>query len=130
MALIRVLSLDDRISLTLISCCYRCASRVDSAVLRQSLKEQRDLVKRSLLRAKANRYFIRMRAVAVSLGKYSNVDLETALETYRIARPAFTTDGIPTHDERTEYLKEMPRSLALRRPCPATRVFDFPYSAK
>ena len=33
------------------------------------------------------------------LAKYLNVDMATALETYRISLPAFTANGIPTDDE-------------------------------
>lgn len=69
--------------------------------LEESLKEQPDLVKRIVRsRAKANRYFHRNeRGSSKVLANYLNVDFETALETYRILRPAFTTDGIPTHED-------------------------------
>jgi NitT/TauT family transport system substrate-binding protein len=95
--------------------------------LEKSLKEQRDLVKRIVRsRAKANRYFHQNeRGSSEVLAKYLNVDFETALETYRISRPAFTTDGIPTDEEISEYLKEDARILGLAAPLPATRVFDF-----
>ena len=95
--------------------------------LEKSLKEQPDLVKRIVRsRAKANRYFHQNeRGSSEVLAKYLNVDLETALETYRISRPAFTTAGIPTHEEISEYLKEDARILDLAAPLPATRVFDF-----
>lgn len=95
--------------------------------LEKSLKEQPDLVKRIVRsRAKANRYFHQNeRGSSEVLAKYLNVDFETALETYRISRPAFTTDGIPTHEEIFEYLKEDARILGLAAPLPATRVFDF-----
>lgn len=96
-------------------------------VLEKSLKEQRDLVKRIVRsRAKANRYFHQNeRGSSEVLAKYFNVDFQTALETYRISRLAFTTDGIPTKDEIIEYLKEDARILGLAAPLPATRVFDF-----
>ena len=96
-------------------------------VLEKSLKEQRDLVKRIVRSlAKANRYFHQNeRGSSEVLAKYLNVDFQTALETYRISRLAFTTDGIPTNDEITEYLKEDARILGLAAPLPATRVFDF-----
>jgi ABC-type nitrate/sulfonate/bicarbonate transport system substrate-binding protein len=96
-------------------------------VLEKSLKEQRDLVKRIVRsRAKANRYFHQNeRGSSEVLAKYLNVDFQTALETYRISRLAFTTDGIPTDDEITEYLKEDARILGLAAPLPAARVFDF-----
>jgi hypothetical protein len=60
--------------------------------------------------------------------KYLNI-FDTALKSYRILRPASTNDGIPAHDEITEYLKEDARILGLAAPLPATGVFDFPYSA-
>ena len=40
-------------------------------------------------------------------------------------RAAFTTDGIPTHEKISEYLKEDAGILGLAAPLPATRVFDF-----
>ena len=94
--------------------------------LEESLEEQPDLVKRIVRsRAKANRYFHQNeRGSSEVLANYLNVDFETALETYRIARPAFTTDGIPTHEEISEYLTEDARILGLTAPLPATRVFD------
>lgn len=96
-------------------------------VLEKSLKGQRNLVKRIVRsRAKANRYFHQNeRGSSEVLAKYLNVDFQTALETYRISRLAFTTDGIPTDDEITEYLKEDARILGLAAPLPAARVFDF-----
>ena len=96
-------------------------------VLEKSLKEQRDLLKRIVRsRAKANRYFHQNeRGSSEVLAKYLNVDFQTAIETYRISRLAFTTDGIPTDDEITEYLKEDARILGLAAPLPAARVFDF-----
>ena len=59
------------------------------------------------------------------MAKYLNVNFETALETYRISRPAFTPNGIPTDEEISEYLKEDARILGLAAPLPTTRVFDF-----
>ena len=59
------------------------------------------------------------------LAKYLAVDFNTALETYRISRAAFTTDGIPTDNELTEYLKEDAQILGLPAPVPVAKVFDF-----
>jgi hypothetical protein len=59
------------------------------------------------------------------LAKYLSVDLNTALETYRISRAAFTTDGIPTDTELTEYLKEDAQILGLPAPVSVAKVFDF-----
>ena len=64
------------------------------------------------------------------LAKYLNVDFETALETYRISRSAFTTDGIRPMRRYLEYLKEDARILGLAAPLPATRVFDFYVTAR
>jgi NitT/TauT family transport system substrate-binding protein len=96
-------------------------------VLEKTLKDQRDLVKRILrARAKGNRYFHQNeRGTSEVLAKYLNVDLQTALETYRISRAAFTTDGIPSDEEIAEYLKADAQILGLPAPLPAARVFDF-----
>ena len=37
----------------------------------------------------------------------------------------FTTDGIPTDSELTEYLKQDAQILSLPTPVPVTKVFDF-----
>jgi NitT/TauT family transport system substrate-binding protein len=97
------------------------------AVLDKTLKDQRELVKRILrARAKGNRYFHQNeRGTSEVLAKYLNVDFPTALETYRISRTAFTTNGIPTDDEIGEYLKADAQILGLPAPIPAARVFDF-----
>ena len=47
------------------------------------------------------------------------------LETYRISRSAFTTDGIPTDSELVEYLKADAQILGLPAPVPVSKVFDF-----
>jgi ABC-type nitrate/sulfonate/bicarbonate transport system substrate-binding protein len=96
-------------------------------ILDRTLKEQPDLVKRIVrARARANRYFHQNeRGAAEVLAKYLNVDQKTALETYRISRGAFTTDGIPSDDEITEYLKADAEILGLPAPIPVGRVFDF-----
>jgi ABC-type nitrate/sulfonate/bicarbonate transport system substrate-binding protein len=93
-------------------------------VLEKNAKDP--VVKRILrARAKANRYFHQNeKGTAEVLAKYLNVDLNTALETYRISKAAFTTDGIPTDSELTEYLKE-DEILGLPAPVPVTKVFDF-----
>jgi ABC-type nitrate/sulfonate/bicarbonate transport system substrate-binding protein len=97
------------------------------AVLDKSLKDQRDLIKRILrARGKANRYFHQNeRGTSEVLAKYLNVDFPTALETYRISRTAFTSDGIPSDEEINEYLKTDAQILGLPTPLPASRVFDF-----
>ena len=94
-------------------------------VLEKNVKDP--VVKRILrARAKANRYFHQNeKGTAEVLAKYLNVDLNTALETYRISKGAFTTDGIPTDSELTEYLKEDAHILGLPAPVPVAKVFDF-----
>ncbi|HEX9445479.1 MAG TPA: ABC transporter substrate-binding protein, partial [Candidatus Binatia bacterium] len=93
----------------------------------KTLKDQRELVKRMLrARAKGNRYFHQNeRGSAEVLAKILSVDMPTALETYRISRPAFTTDGIPTDDEVREYLKLDAQLMGLAAPAPAEKIFDF-----
>ena len=97
------------------------------AVLEKNVKDQRELVKRIMrARSKANRYFHQNeRGSSEVLAKYLNVDYPTALETYRVSRAAFTTDGIPSEAEITEYLKTDAQILGLPAPVPAARVFDF-----
>jgi NitT/TauT family transport system substrate-binding protein len=97
------------------------------AVLEKNIKDQRDSVKRIVrARAKANRYFHQNeRGSSEVLAKYLNVDYQTALETYRISRVAFTTDGIASDEEIAEYLKADAQILGLPAPLPAARVFDF-----
>jgi len=97
------------------------------AVLDKNLNDQRELVKRIVrARSKANRYFHQNeRGSSEVLAKYLNVDYPTALETYRISHGAFTTGGIPSEAEITEYLKADAQILGLPAPVPAARVFDF-----
>jgi NitT/TauT family transport system substrate-binding protein len=94
-------------------------------VLEKNLKDP--VVKRILrARAKGNRYFHRNeKGTAEVLAKYLNVDINTALETYRISRTAFTTNGIPTDNELTEYLHEDAKILGLPAAVPVAKVFDF-----
>jgi ABC-type nitrate/sulfonate/bicarbonate transport system substrate-binding protein len=97
------------------------------AVLDKNVRDQRDLTKRILrARAKGNRYFHQnKRGTSEVLAKYLSVDYPTALETYRISRAAFTTDGIPTDDEINDYLKADAQILGLPASVLASRVFDF-----
>jgi ABC-type nitrate/sulfonate/bicarbonate transport system substrate-binding protein len=91
-------------------------------------KNTRDPLVRKILRAraKANRYFHQNeKGSAEVLTKVLNVDLNTALETYRISRGAFTTNGIPTDAEIDEHLKVDAQFLGLPAPVAAARVFDF-----
>ncbi len=97
------------------------------AVSDKTLRVQRELVKRILrARAKANRYFHENeKGSSEVLAKYLSVDYPTALETYRLSLPAYTTDGIPTEDEVREYLKLDAQILGLPSPVQASKVFDF-----
>jgi len=96
-------------------------------VLEKSLKEQRDLAKRIVrARAKANRYFhATERGASEVLAKYLKVDLSSALETYRLTRAAFTTDGIPSEAEVREHLMMDAQALKLPEPVSISKVFDF-----
>lgn len=97
------------------------------AVSDKALREQRELVKRIVrARAKGNRYFhLQERGSSEVLAKYLNVDFQTALETYRLSRAAFTTNGIPADEEIKEYLKADAQILGLPAPVAPARVFDF-----
>ena len=93
----------------------------------KTLQEKPDLVKK-LLRAKskAARYFEQNeREVSEMLAKMWNTDLATALESYRLSKPAFTVTGIPTEEEIKEYLILDAQILKLPQPVAASNVFDF-----
>jgi len=97
------------------------------AVAVRTLQEQPDLVKK-LLRAKskAARYFEQNeKEVSEMLAKMWNTDVATALESYRLAKPAFTVTGIPTDDEIKEYLILDSQILKLPQPASPASVFDF-----
>ncbi len=97
------------------------------AVSLKTLQENPDLVKK-LLRAKAkgSRYFQQNeQEVSKMLAKMWNTNLPIALESYRLAKPAFTATGIPTDEEIKEYLALDAQILKLPQPVPAASVFDF-----
>jgi ABC-type nitrate/sulfonate/bicarbonate transport system substrate-binding protein len=97
------------------------------AVAVKTLQEKPDLVKK-LLRAKskAARYFEQNeKEVSEMLAKIWNTDVATALESYRLAKPAFTVTGIPTEDEVKEYLILDAQILKLPQPVAPSSVFDF-----
>jgi NitT/TauT family transport system substrate-binding protein len=97
------------------------------AVSEKLLRERRDLVKR-ILRACARgaRYFFENeRGAGEVLAKYLNVELAVALESYRLARPAFTANGIPTDKEVEEFLRADAELLKLREPVAPAKIFDF-----
>ena len=97
------------------------------AFAERTLRERRDLVKRILrARSRAHRYFWdNERGTAEVLAKYLSVDLPVALESYRLARPAFTANGLPTDKEVEEFLRADAEILRLREPVPAVKIFDF-----
>jgi len=97
------------------------------AVSEKLLREKRDLVKRMIrARTKANRYFWENeKGTAEVLAKYLRVELPVAMESHRLARPAFTTNGIPTDKEVDEFLKADVELLKLKEPASPAKLFDF-----
>ena len=93
----------------------------------KTLQEKSDLVKKLLrAKAKAARYFEQNeREVSEMLAKMWNTDLATALESYRLSKPAFTVTGIPTDEEIKEYLLLDSQILKLPQPVTPSSVFDF-----
>jgi ABC-type nitrate/sulfonate/bicarbonate transport system substrate-binding protein len=91
------------------------------------LREKRDVVKRILrARSRAHRYFWENeRGTAAVLASYLKVELPVALESYRLARPAFTANGLATDKEVEEFLRADAEVLKLREPVPAAKIFDF-----
>ena len=97
------------------------------AFTEKMLREKKDLVKRILrARSRAHRYFWENeRGTADVLANYLKVDLAVALESYRLARPAFTTNGLATEKEVEDFLRADAEVLKLKEPVPAARIFDF-----
>jgi ABC-type nitrate/sulfonate/bicarbonate transport system substrate-binding protein len=97
------------------------------AVAVKTLHEKPDLVKKLLrAKAKAARTFEQNeREVSEMLAKMWNTDVTMALESYRVAKPAFTVTGIPTDDEIKEYLILDAQILKLAQPVAPSSVFDF-----
>lgn len=93
----------------------------------KTLNEKPGLINRTLRAlTKANAYFFaNEQGSAAVLAKYLNVDLPTALETYRLSRRAFTRNGIPTDKEIEEHLKGDAQVLQLREAVRPSTVFDF-----
>jgi NitT/TauT family transport system substrate-binding protein len=98
-----------------------------TAVTDKYLRENKDVLKRLLrARAKANRYFWENeRGTSEVLAKFQNVDLTVARESYRLSKPAFTGDGIPSAKEIDEFLKGDADLLKLKEPVAAAKIFDF-----
>ena len=91
------------------------------------LRERRDLAKRIVrARTRAHRYlWENERGTAEVLAKYLNVEMAVALESYRLARPAFTTNSVATDKEVEEFLRADAEVLKLKEPVPAAKIFDF-----
>jgi ABC-type nitrate/sulfonate/bicarbonate transport system substrate-binding protein len=97
------------------------------AVLETSLLKDRALFKKMLrARTKANRYFWENeKGTSEVLAKYVKVDLPIALESYRLSRDAYTTNGIPSEREINEVLKLDAEILKIPEPLPLSKIFDF-----
>ena len=97
------------------------------AFTEKMLREKRELVRRILrARSRAHRYFWENeRGTAEVLANYLKVELPIALESYRLARPAFTTNGLATDKEVEDFLRADAEVLKLKEPAPAARIFDF-----
>ena len=97
------------------------------AVSEKLLREKRDLMKRILrARTRAHRYFWENeRGTAEVLANYLKVDLPVALESYRLARPAFTANGLATDKEVEDFLRADAAVLKLKEPVQAAKIFDF-----
>ncbi|MBM4262866.1 MAG: ABC transporter substrate-binding protein [Deltaproteobacteria bacterium] len=97
------------------------------AVSEKLLRERRDLVKRMLrARARGARYlFENERGAAEVLAKYLGVDMSVALESYHLAKPAFTTNSIPTDKEVEEFLRSEAELLKLPQPVSPAKIYDF-----
>ena len=98
-----------------------------TAVTEKFLREKRDVLKRVLrARMRANRYFMENeRGTSEVLAKYQNVELPVAVESYRLAKPAFTLNGVPSDKEIEEFLKSEAELLKLKEPVSASKIFDF-----
>jgi ABC-type nitrate/sulfonate/bicarbonate transport system substrate-binding protein len=98
-----------------------------TAVTEKFLREKRDVLKRVLrARMRANRYFMENeRGTSEVLAKYQNVELPVAVESYRLAKPAFTLNGIPSDREIEEFLKSEAELLKLKEPVSPSKIFDF-----
>jgi NitT/TauT family transport system substrate-binding protein len=98
-----------------------------TAVTDKLLAERRDLLRHILrARAKAGRYFFENeQGTSEILAKFQHVEYPVALESYRISKAAFTTQGIPSDKEVEEFLKADAELLKLPKPVAAAKIFDF-----
>ncbi|MGH7832925.1 MAG: hypothetical protein ACREQK_04720 [Candidatus Binatia bacterium] len=97
------------------------------AVNVKTLQERPDLIGKVLrARARAQRVFHENeKETSEILARHSRTDLVTALETYRLSKPAFTTNSIPIDKEILEYLALDAQILKLPEPTEPSKVFDF-----
>ena len=51
--------------------------------------------------------------------------MSVALESYRLARPAFTTNSLATDKEVEDFLRFDAEILTLKEPVPAAKIFDY-----
>jgi NitT/TauT family transport system substrate-binding protein len=98
-----------------------------TAVSEKFLRERRDLIRHMLrARVKAGRYFWENeRGTSEVLAKYQGVEYPVALESYRLSKPAFTSQGIPSEKEVEDFLKADAELLKLPKPVAAAKIFDF-----
>jgi ABC-type nitrate/sulfonate/bicarbonate transport system substrate-binding protein len=91
------------------------------------LRERRELAKRIVrARTRAHRYlWENERGTAEVLAKYLNVEMPVAIESYRLARPAFTTNSLATDKEVEDFLRADAEVLKLKEPVAAAKIFDF-----
>ena len=59
------------------------------------------------------------------LAKSQGVEYRVALVSYRLSRPAFTSQGIPSEKEVEDFLKADAELLKLPKPVAAEKIFDF-----
>jgi NitT/TauT family transport system substrate-binding protein len=97
------------------------------AVTERFLGEKRDLVRRMMrARTKAYRYFHENeKGTGETLAKYTRLDLPAMLETYRVSRFGFTSNGILSDGDMEELMKQDAKVLNLSQPVPVSKVFDF-----
>lgn len=97
------------------------------AVSDRSLADKRNLVRRIMrARSKAYRYFHENeRGTSETLAKYTKLDLATALETYRMSRFGFTSNGILSEADMETLLRQDAKTLGLAYPVAGAKVFDF-----
>ena len=97
------------------------------AVSDRNLAEKRPLVRRMMrARSKAYRYFHENeKGTSETLAKYTKLDLTTAVETYRMSRFGFTSNGVLSDADIETLLKQDAKTLALAQPVSASKVLDF-----